>query len=292
VSWIVCVRCAWCVGCAWAILLLGAQTQRFRAGVDVVTIDVAVRQGNLPVTGLTAKDFVLTDNGVAQTVESVSNESLPIDITLLLDTSGSMELMMDEMRSQVKAVADQLRDDDRFRLITFSGDTHEQFGFRPGSAELPVDAAVAGGLTVLYDALGLALTRRRLPDRGHMIALFTDAMDAGSSLEPRDVVEMARRSESVVHAFIPQHPMTTTPVEATALLGDVCNLTGGRLGPIMTSEKIPDSFKRALEDFRTSYVLRYSPKDVTREGWHDVKVKLARPGSFDIRARKGYVGAS
>ena len=50
------------------------------------------------------------------------------------------------------------------------------------------------------------------------------------------------------------------------------------------------SFIRELEDFRTSYVLRYSPTGVPAGGWHDVDVRLNRPGRFEVRARKGYFG--
>ena len=49
-------------------------------------------------------------------------------------------------------------------------------------------------------------------------------------------------------------------------------------------------FKRAFDDFRSSYLLRYTPRDVSPEGWHDLEVKLLRPGRFTVRARKGYFG--
>jgi hypothetical protein len=51
-----------------------------------------------------------------------------------------------------------------------------------------------------------------------------------------------------------------------------------------------NSFQQILDDFRSSYVLRYTPRGVARTGWHDIKVTLARSGSFTIRARKGYEG--
>ena len=52
-------------------------------------------------------------------------------------------------------------------------------------------------------------------------------------------------------------------------------------------------FLRAVEDFRTSYVVRYAPKGVERGGWHEVGV-TAKKGSkrYDVRARRGYTGAS
>ena len=65
------------------------QQPRFRAGTSVVTVSVSVKRGNAAVANLKASDFVLTDSGVAQKIEALSIESLPIDVTLFLDTSAS-----------------------------------------------------------------------------------------------------------------------------------------------------------------------------------------------------------
>ena len=50
--------------------MLAPQTT-FRTGIEVVQLDVSVLRGGVPVVGLTARDFALTDNGIAQDVESV-----------------------------------------------------------------------------------------------------------------------------------------------------------------------------------------------------------------------------
>ena len=55
------------------VALLAAQAASapqttFRSGVEVVELDVSVTRGGVPVAGLTARDFALTDNGVAQDV--------------------------------------------------------------------------------------------------------------------------------------------------------------------------------------------------------------------------------
>jgi hypothetical protein len=45
-----------------------------------------------------------------------------------------------------------------------------------------------------------------------------------------------------------------------------------------------------IRDFRTSYVLRYTPRGVPLPGWHELRVQVNRPGSFTVRARQGYEG--
>jgi hypothetical protein len=50
------------------------------------------------------------------------------------------------------------------------------------------------------------------------------------------------------------------------------------------------TFKRVLDDFRQSYVLRYSPAGVVSRGWHRVRVEVPAQPSYTIRARSGYFG--
>jgi len=68
-----------------------AQERVFRSGVDGITIAVSVRSNNKPVPGLTADDFELTDNGVRQELSTIAAEKVPLDLTLLLDLSSSVD---------------------------------------------------------------------------------------------------------------------------------------------------------------------------------------------------------
>src|SRR6185436_4922155 len=68
-----------------------AQTgqQTFRTATDVVMVDVSVRSGGRNVTGLSAAEFSLTDNGVLQKIDSVDVSAVPLDVTLVVDLSGN-----------------------------------------------------------------------------------------------------------------------------------------------------------------------------------------------------------
>ncbi|HEX6217570.1 MAG TPA: hypothetical protein VFZ38_22210, partial [Vicinamibacterales bacterium] len=58
---------------------LGAQAV-FRARTDLVAISASVKRGNAPVANLTARDFRVTDNGVPQSIDVVTIESVPLDV--------------------------------------------------------------------------------------------------------------------------------------------------------------------------------------------------------------------
>src|SRR5205814_5614869 len=78
-------------------------------------------RGGQPVAGLTARDFALADNGVAQEVDSVMLDRLPLSVTMVLDTSESVA--GDRLSHLVQAgdgLTAALRGDDQAALITFS----------------------------------------------------------------------------------------------------------------------------------------------------------------------------
>lgn len=274
-----------------------AAQQRFRSDIGVVTMNVAVRVNNAPATGLTAADFKLVDDGIERRIEMSTAASRPADITLLIDTSSSMDGSMDEMRDHVRDVARQLGPDDRLRLLTFGDDVREVFGFRPGGSTPPLDTLTAGGWTALYDALGLALIHQPAPERGHLIVVFSDGVDSSSTIDLNTLKALTRRSEAVLHTFIDlPRPTTvsrrTLPSRETPPMppiGAVADLTGGNVTFMGRDDDVPGSFREAITDFRRRYVLSYAMPEPVRAGWHDVKVTIRRDGNYDVRTRRGYI---
>ena len=142
-------------GCALSISP-GAQQSSvtFRSGTGIVLVPVWVKDGEKLVQGLTAADFELTDNGVAQDVAVIATASQPVDVTIVLDTSASLEgERLASLKSGIQAIGHSLTPSDRVRLLSFATNVTEVFGFQNGGGPLPVERVTSGGLTALYDAL-------------------------------------------------------------------------------------------------------------------------------------------
>src|SRR5713101_6443026 len=93
----------------------------FLSRVDLVRVDVSVMRGGQPITGLTAANFQLSDNGVPQEIASVTLERVPLSVLLVLDVSSSVA--GDRLTHLIDAgqiLARSLHSDDRVWLITFS----------------------------------------------------------------------------------------------------------------------------------------------------------------------------
>src|SRR3972149_8255386 len=67
--------------------------------------------------------------------------------------------------------------------------------------------------------------------------------------------------------------------------------TGGALHQAsgLSEPTLTGTFRKAFEDFRNSYILRYRQEGVPQRGWHTIDVKVPRSKSLTVRARKGYL---
>jgi len=169
----------------FTVISLGAQPPVFRATTAMVTVSASVKRGNSVVANLTAADFALTDSGVPQTIEAVAIESLPVDVTLFLDTSGSTSGRLDEMRHDVQSILQLLRPGDRFRLLTIGDTVTEALSWVGAGTQAPVAIEAVGGISLIRDALMFALVHRPPAGRRHLIVGMTDRRDCAVSCRCR-----------------------------------------------------------------------------------------------------------
>ena len=269
----------------------GAQT--FRAGVDYVLVDVSVKQRGAPVAGLTPGDFILEDAGVAQTVESARAEALPIDLTFVIDWSGSVDgPVLAALTRGIESAQGALRPEDRASVVTFNHAIRDRGTLAAGMTS-PVVLGRPSGQTSLLDAATIALIRESEPGRRQMAIVFTDGIDTTSFTDATALLEVARHSDTSVFVVAlaegPSAKKVRPPHEA--LLTELAGTTGGAFTVLHANEDLSRSFVQAFQEFRTSYVLGYAYRGPATPGWHPLTVRLARRGSYEVRARKGYFQA-
>jgi VWFA-related protein len=299
-------RAAAAVGIAGAaaVVSIAAQQPTFRATTALVSVSVSVKRGNSVVANLTAKDFTLTDTGVPQSIEAVSIESVPIDVTLFLDTSGSTSGKLDEMQQDVQAILQLLRSGDRFRLLTI-GDTVEMpVAWVPAGTRVQAALAPVGGISLIRDALLLSLVHHPEPGRRHLIVGMTDRRDCGSVVSGALLLDVAGRSDAVMHLvdysggggdahYRVRGCSPQAPSEDQETIGRAAARTGGEVhaqSRFFRASSIARAFRAIFSDFRQSYVLRYSPRGVALPGWHPIVVVVPSVKDATIRARQGYYG--
>lgn len=278
----------------------------FRSGVDVVRVDVLVTANRKPVAGLTAADFELRDSGVVQTIESVGASEVPVSMLLALDTSGSVHgRMLTSLKAASNAALDALGAGDRSALLTFSGPVEFQAPWAPPGPAIrtALERVQSGGNTSLYDAAFAALALRdTVPGNRGLVVLFSDGADTSSWLPAHAVLDKAMRSDAVVYTvgnetperrlefrsgvlLRPMPPGQT--VDSTPFVRQLAQITGGASLPSGGTAGLGGTFASIVNEFRTRYVITYTPRGVDARGWHPIDVRVKRR-NVKVTARRGY----
>jgi VWFA-related protein len=284
---------------ALTALPLLAQQPTFRAGVDVVKVDVSIARGVEHVSGLTAGNFEVFDNGVKQKITNVAIAQVPLEVYLVLDLSGSVQgEALVQLKRAANALVDGLVPADRVALLTFSKTvtvrqelTNNFQAFKAALAE-----ATPSGNTALYDAVLKAISMREPKDNRAIVVVFTDEGDNASTATTKQVVDAAERSDVTGYGVLaPPGGVTGVGVGGAAFgapqfqigfLRSLADGTGGRVFRASARLPLEDLFELVLDDARTRYVLTYSP-DKSMPGWHKLNVKLVG-AKGDVVARRGY----
>lgn len=276
----------------------------FRASADLVTVDVSVRSGAHVVTGLAAEDFELVDNGVAQDITDVSFGKLPIDVTVALDVSYSVTgALFDRLRRAIVQMMSDLGKGDRLKLVAFNMRVKRVVDFTGDAAAVgaAIREASAGGGTSILDTISVVLVSAAPPDRRQLMVLFTDGGDSLSVTEPETLQAVGRRANTALTVVAPDTSlnlygplgqgmvsadMQTGPMR---VLAAVAEDTGGLVIPVrQPALDLAITFRRALDEFRSSYVLHFTPRGVDRKGLHTLAVNVRRSGTLTVRARRTY----
>jgi VWFA-related protein len=301
-------RAATVLGCAVLAAAL-SPPQRFTSRAVGVRVDVLVVNGRQPVTGLTARDFELRDDGVVQEVAEIDHEQLPLNLILVFDTSTSvagprMEALLDAGR----ALIGQLRDADRVAVLSFASHVALLAPLTPSRDQ--VHAAFRGlhaeGTTSLRDAAFAGLALRDEDPGRTLVLIFSDGADTSSWLTPSKVIDVARRTDAVVYAIATgrEESVISTGVSPTGersgtarrtilvkdageFLESLAEETGGRVSFASSNADLRSAFTQTLAEFRDRYVLSYAPAGVAATGWHRLDVRL-KGKKGKVTARRGY----
>jgi Ca-activated chloride channel family protein len=288
--------------------IVGAPQQPapFRSRVDAVRVDVLVTDGRKPIGGLTRDDFAVSDNGAPQAIEDLTIEEVPFSMLLALDTSSSVAGgPLKDLQRAARSAADALRPSDRACVLTFWEDIQTLSHWEPRGPALieAISKARAGGATGLFDAALVAVLHRDPePGRRGLVLLFTDGDDTASWLPGRAVLDAAARTDAVVYTVSLGRPSVNAPLktrsgtrlaptdpilDATPFLNELADRTGGEMLIQGTMAALDSTFEHIVTEFRSRYLLTYSPQNVDAGGWHRIDVRLTKR-SGKVKARRGY----
>ena len=270
--------------------------------VRLVNLNVAVIDKNgEPRSGLTASNFHVYDNGVEQAIHHFSHDDLPYSMGLVLDRSGSMAGMIQEVYNAAFHTVRASKAEDEFFVQLFNDRVEMRQELTTDQALLQrrIEGVVAFGSTALYDAIlaGLDQLKKGRHDKKALLVV-TDGADNSSKRSFQEVLQRARSEGVIIYVGMFDELMLAAELtredQARALLSQIAEVSGGRAYFPKTVKQCEQACIAIAKDLRQQYSLGYYPRPKLLDGsWRDVQVQLSLPedlynDGLTARTRSGY----
>jgi Ca-activated chloride channel homolog len=272
------------------------QQPTFKSGTQVVSLFVTVADAQKRlVPGLTQDDFEIYDNDKPQPIIYFDNSVHPINVIVMLDTSGSMTLTIDLLKRAAEQFVIRLLPEDKGRVGAFNDKVQISSQFTSNRDELvsSVKDVDYGNSTRLWDAVALSLDELKAIDGRRVVLVFTDGDDTDSKTSLGTVVERARAEETMVYAiglesnyFNGQRYVKSKPDRGLRKIADE---TGGGYFELEKTSDLAPTFTRVATELHSQYVIGFAPTLLDNRV-HKLTVKMKQPG-LAARARRSYVAA-
>src|SRR5215831_7608978 len=244
--------------------------------VNLVNIlfTVADRKGKF-VTNLKKDDFKVFEDEKVQGITNFSSESnLPLTITLLVDTSGSIR---DKLKFEEEAAIEFFystlqRGKDKALVISFDSgvDLLQDFTDDPERLADTIRKIRAGGGTSLYDAIYLAVNQKLAGQEGRRIViLITDGDDNSSRVSLTETLEAAQKNDVSIYGISTNSSAFFGSKEqerGDKTLKKFSDETGGKGFFPLKIEDLSSTFVNIHEELRSQYQIGYRPSNGLMDG--------------------------
>jgi VWFA-related protein len=304
-----------------AALLAGAQQTTLRSRSNLVLVPTLVKdpQGGI-VYGLEAKDFLVEDNGVAQTVElDEAPEGQPVSLVVAIQTGRRANYEFPRIEG-LKTMLEPVLAMGTARVAIVEFDRHVHLTRNFSSDESLIDGDLAhveagdDGASIL-DAIAysIALLKNEPENRQRVLLLISETRDHGSQEKIDDAVAAIGRTNATMYAlaFSPalsnildtgrgtnQDEMhegmnflelayLTAQAMRKNVPSTVAAMTGGEYELFATRKKFEVRMNDFTNHLHSRYLLSFAPKS-PGPGLHQIRVRLKDQPNAPVLARTSY----
>lgn len=283
---------------AFVLLSAAPGAQRIKVSTQTVPIYATVTDSDRRlVADLQQEDFEVYDNGKLQVLTNFDNQVTPFTAVVMLDTSGSMTLNLDLVKSAAEEFVIRMLPQDKAKVGAFNDKIqvlprNEPFtNDRDRLIRLLKNDLDFGYPTRLWDAVDESISQLEPLEGRRVVLIFTDGDDTGSKASNGEVLERARQKDIMVYAVGLQseyfNGQSRTRTRPDRRLKGIAEETGGGYFELSKKDDLGPTFTRVAQELHSQYVLGFSP--ATLDGKvHKLEVKVKRAG-MTVRGRKSYL---
>ena len=251
---------------AVALLAPGAAQAQRESGGRTRDIYVSVLDAKgVPISGLTAADFTVREDGQVREVLKAASATEPLDVALLIDDSQAADPALQHLREGVLAFVERLAGKAEIALITF-GERPTNVVDYTGSTELlkkgvgrifPRRGAGAYLLEAIQEvSRGL---QRRKTERPVIVAVTMEGTEF-SNLYYQNVLKELQASGAALHVIAVGTPSSSLSDEMrnrNLVIAEGPERSGGRREQVLSVMGIPDALKQVADELLNQYVVTY-----------------------------------
>jgi Ca-activated chloride channel family protein len=298
---------------------------KIRTAVEIVSLPVVVTdKTGKHITDLKQEDFKVYEDGVLQEIAGFGATDEPINVALLLDTSGSTENKLAKIQNSAILFVNQLHPDDEVAVLSFADEVRLQTDFsidRDNNA-YGIKKTRKGGETALYEAVWLSLEEVLKPvwERKALV-IFSDGVDTKSrNASMQETLELAKETRATIYCVyydteqdqytrgnrgifpttgIPQITLDPFPpsgpfpgsesskyLAGKTYLSKLTEYSGGIMLDGMSN--LDDAFLQIAKELASQYSIGYYSTNQKHDGkFRKIQVKVNRP-DLVARTKKGY----
>lgn len=273
-----------------------------KLSTEMVSLSVTVTdQKGKAIVGLKRENFKVYENGIEQSLSFFSTEEMPVSWALVLDRSGSMQDMIEDVYRAAIHVMDEGTEEDETAVITFNKKVELVTNFTSDKHRLQnsVLGLRAVGDTSLWDAIRFTLDHlKQAKHRKKVLVVITDGEDNTSHTAFRDLVKQAEEAGVLIYTvgMFEAAGMSRFGARSRGLpreeLTKLAEITGA-------SAHFPTNVRECQEAMQTiagevghQYSVGYYPNDTKNDSkWRKLQVVVSQNEGkvkYVARTRAGY----
>ncbi len=278
----------------------GSQQPAFRSTIDVVSLNVTVVDSSARyLTNIEESEFSVFEDGVKQDIIFFTRRPQPIALSLLLDSSASMEDKLSTLQEAATNFVRRLKPNDLAQVIDFDSrvSIRQAFTSTQSDLEAAIRQGASGGSTSLHNAIYISLkelgkiqAQNEDDVRRQALIVFSDGEDTSSLVSFEEVLDLAKRSETSIYTIALRGNETNARGfrEAEFVMRQLAQETGGRAFFPSRIRDLDGVYSQIADELASQYTVGYTSKNPRNDGaFRRIVVQVARENAT-TRTKRGY----